>query len=242
MADNSSHLFRTVRVGRASEDIVHQIKNNIFEGRLGPGDRLPSEKELIEQFGVSRITVRDAMRVLESQGLVEIKVGAGGGAFVSTPGSGPITQVLTDMLRLHGISTSELVEARLVIETSIVTFAAERATPEDIECMRKAIAEARASRAAGEPRFTPHSINFHIALAKAARNQVLFFTVSSFRTPFYETLEKLLPDDRMADRAIDDHQKLLDAITAHDAESGCQVMKEHLAYFQKRTEKLDRFR
>jgi DNA-binding FadR family transcriptional regulator len=242
MARNSTHLFRTVRVGRASADIVQQIKNNIFEGRLTSGDRLPSEKELTEQFGVSRITVRDALRVLESQGLIEIKVGAAGGAFVASPSSAPVTQVLTDMLRLHGVSTSELVEARLVIETSIVSFAAERATPEDLECMRKAIVEARASRAAGEPRFTPHSINFHIALAQAAKNQVLFFTVNSFRTPFYETLEKLLPDDLMADRAIDDHQKLLDAISEHDAERARQVMKEHLAYFQKRAEKLDRFR
>ncbi|MGE5261857.1 MAG: FadR/GntR family transcriptional regulator [Acidobacteriota bacterium] len=240
MPDNTSQLFHAVRVGRASNDIVQQIKANIFEGKLTPGDRLPSEKELIEHFGVSRITVRDAMRVLESQGLVEIKVGAGGGAFVTTPSAEPIAQVLTDMLRLQGISIHELVEARLVVETSIVTFAAERANQKDLDAMERAIEEARTARQEGVSRFTPFSVNFHIALAKAAKNQVLFFTVSSFRTPFYETLDKMIPDTHMADRAIEDHQKLLDAVSAHDAERARQVMREHLSYFQKRSEKLER--
>ena len=231
--------FRTVRVSRASGDIVQQIKSSIFEGRVAPGDRLPSEKELAAQFGLSRITVRDALRVLESQGLIEIKVGAGGGPFVATPNSEAVTEVLTGMLRLQGISIKELVEARLVIETAIVTLAAERATADDLQAMEEAIAQARAARATGKQRFTPHSINFHIALAQAAKNQVLFFTVNSFRTPFYETLDKLAPDDAMGQRAIEDHQKLLEAIAAHDAKRARQVMREHLAYFQERAEKLD---
>lgn len=235
----STQLFRAVHVGRASQEIVAQIKASIFDGKLTPGNRLPSEKELTEQFGVSRITVRDAMRVLESQGLVEIKVGSGGGAFVASPSSEPLTQVLTDMLRLQGITPRELVEARLVIETSIVTFAAERATCEDLDAMQRAIDDARRARAAGETRFTPSSINFHIALARAAKNQVLFFTISSIRTPFYETLDKLSPDDSMAKQAIEDHQQLLDAIAAHDAERARQVMQDHLSYFQKRSEKLE---
>ncbi len=242
MPETTPQLFRTVRIARASGDIVNQIKASIFEGRLGPGDRLPSERELTEQFGVSRITVRDAMRVLESQGLVEIKVGAGGGTFIAAPSAEPITQVLTDMLRLQGITIQELVEARLVIETSIVTLAAERATPDDLQAMEEAISAARAARAAGEQRFTPYSINFHIALARAAKNRVLLFTVNSFRSPFYETLDKLAPDDHMAQRAIEDHQKLLDAVAARDAERAGQVMQEHLAYFQQRAEKLDQSR
>ena len=145
-----------------------------------------------------------------------------------------------DLLRLHGVTIPELVEARLVIETSIVTFAAQRATPEDIAAMQEALAEARQARANGDFRFTPHSVNFHIALATAAKNRVLLFTVSSFRTPFYETLDKLLPDDQMGERAIEDHQRILDAIVDHDAERGCRIMQEHLSYFEQRAEKLER--
>ncbi len=242
MPESSVQLFRTVRVSRASQDIVQQIKESIFAGKLAPGDRLPSEKELVEQFGLSRITVRDALRVLESQGLIAIKVGAGGGAFVANPSSKPLSNMLSDMLRLQGGATRELVEARHVIETSIVTFAAQRAIAEDLEAMRRAIVAARAARAAGDPRFTPHSVDFHIALAKAAKNQVLLFTVNSLQTFFHETLDRLLPDDRMAQRAIEDHQKLLNAIAAHDVEQANQVMREHLAYFEKRVQKLDRSR
>ncbi len=242
MPESSVQLFRAVRVARASQDIVQQIKESIFAGKLAPGDRLPSEKELAEQFGLSRITVRDALRVLESQGLIGIKVGAGGGAFVANPSSKPLSNMLSDMLRLQGGTTKELVEARHVIETSIVTLAAQRATAEDLEAMRRAIAAARAARTAGDPRFTPHSVDFHMALAKAAKNQVLLVTVNSLQTFFHETLDRLLPDDRMAQRAIEDHQKLLNAIAAHDVEQANRVMREHLNYFEKRVQKLDRSR
>jgi GntR family transcriptional repressor for pyruvate dehydrogenase complex len=242
MPESSPQLFRTVRVSRASQDIVQQIKERIFAGKLAPGDHLPSEKELAEQFGLSRITVRDALRVLESQGLVAIKVGAGGGAFVASPSSQPLSNMLSDMLRLQGGTVRDLVEARHVIETSIVTLAAERATAEDLEAMRRAIAAARAARAAGEQRFTPHSVDFHLALAVAAKNQVLLFTVNSLQTFFHDTLDRLLPDDRMAQRAIEDHQKLLNAIAARDAELAGRVMRDHLAYFEKRVQKLERLR
>lgn len=242
MPETSAQLFRTVRVSRASGDIVRQVQANIANGKLAPGDRLPSEKELSEQFGLSRTTVRDALRVLESQGLVTIKVGAGGGTFVASPSEQPLSQVLTNMLHLNGITTAELVEARMVIETSIVSYAAERATPEDIRNMRQAIEEARASHTAGEMRFTPHSVDFHVALAQAAKSRALLYTVNAFRTPFYETLDRLLPDDEMARRAIKDHQELLDAIVVRDASHACQIMQAHILFFQRRTEKLDGYR
>ncbi len=242
MPDGTGQLFRAVHVSRASQDIVQQIKSHIFAGNLGPGDRLPSEKELAEQFGLSRTTVRDALRVLESQGLIAIKVGAGGGAFVASPTAQSANDLLTDLLRLQRATTRELVEARLVIETSIVTFAAERATPDDLAKMQNAIDAARSGRTTGDPHFMPHSVNFHIALATAAQNHVLLFTVNSFRTLFYEILEKLIPDDQMAQRAIGDHQKILDAVAAHDAEQARQVMRDHLSYFEKRARKLEQSR
>lgn len=242
MSETSAQLFRTVRVSRASSDIVRQVQASIADGKLAPGDRLPSEKELSEQFGLSRTTIRDALRVLESQGLVEIKVGAGGGTFVASPSDQPLSQVLTNMLRLHGITTAELVEARMAIEISIVNYAAERATPEDIQRMGQAVELARAGYAKGEARFTPHSVDFHVALAQAAKSRALLYTVTAFRAPFYETLDRLLPDEEMALRAIKDHQELLDAIAARDASRARQVMRAHIFFFQKRTEKLDGYK
>lgn len=233
-------MFRPVKVGRVSKDIVDQLQSLIFSGKFAPGDRLPAEKELTEHFHVSRISVRDALRVLESQGLIKIRVGAGGGTFVAQPNSEFVTESLTNMLRLHRTSIRDLVEARQIIETNIVALAAERATAEDIAKIQTAIDHARAGRAAADPHFTPHSVEFHVALAEAAKNQVLLFTVNSFRTLFYQVVEKLIPDPAMAERAIDDHQEILTAIQARDAARARELMRAHLAYFQARAAKIER--
>lgn len=232
-------MFQPVRIARASQEIVEQIKASIISSQLPPGERLPTEREMAEQFKVSRITVRDALRVLESQGLVAIKVGAGGGAFVAKPSIGPVSELMTDMLRRNKASIHELVEARMIIETSIAGLAAERATAEDLGAMEQAIAEARSGYAAGDPHFTPHSVEFHVALAHAAKNDFLLFTVNSFRSLFYEVLEELIPAPDMSERAIEDHQKILDALKGRQANRARELMREHLAYFQARVQKMD---
>lgn len=232
-------MFTPVRPARASHDIVEQIKNQVFTGRIPPGHHLPSENELCETFGVSRTTVRDALRVLESQGFVEIKVGAGGGAFVTEPRHETVTESLSNMLKMQSVDIEQLAEARLAIETSIVNLAAKRATAKDIMAIEQAIAEARAGKLSGDPHFTPHSVSFHVALAQAAKNQVLLFTVNSFRSLFYETIEKLVPDPDMQDRAIDDHQRILDAIKERNANKAERIMRAHLSYFKIRASRLN---
>ncbi len=224
-------MFQPVRVTRASDGIIHQIKESIFGGDLPPGHALPSEKELAEQFKVSRITVRDALRVLESQGLVQIKVGARGGAFVARPSTGPVSESLTNMLRLKQATLHDLVEARMLVEPHVASMAAERATPEDVRAMEDAIAAARAARTSGDRYFIPTSVAFHLALAEAAKNPVLLFAVNSFRALFHEALAALLPADDMADRAIADHQRILEAIRARDGGQARDLMHEHLSYF-----------
>lgn len=227
-------MFQPIRVARASDGIIHQIKESIFAGDLRPGHTLPSEKELAEQFGVSRITVRDALRVLESQGLIQIKVGARGGAFVAAPSADPVSQSLTNMLRLKRATLADLVEARILVEPHVAAMAAQRATPDDLAAMERAIAAAREARAAGDRYFIPTSVMFHLALAEAARNPVLLFAVNSFRALFHEALSAVLPADDMAERAIADHQKILDAIRARDGARARDVMREHLSYFSER--------
>ena len=228
--------FRPVRLARASDEVVQQIKALIFGGRLASGDPLPSEKDLTEQFGLSRITIRDALRVLESEGLIEIKVGARGGAFVAQPSAQRVSESLTNLLRLQRITIQELIEARLAVEPHVASLAAKRATAADIAAMEQAVESARAGRTAGDPRFMPHSVAFHMALAEAAKNQVLLSTVNSIRTPFQEALATL-PADDMAERAIADHRQILDAIKAHDPQRAQRLMHAHITYFAKRVGK-----
>ncbi|MFQ5613354.1 MAG: FadR/GntR family transcriptional regulator [Anaerolineae bacterium] len=231
--------FRKVRVGRASEDVVAQIEQVILSGQLSPGDRLPSERELAEQFGLSRMTIRDALRVLESTGYVEIKVGAGGGAFVREPNFDPLSNSLSSMLRFKKATILELAEARKIVETATAELAAKRATAEDLEALRQAVETARQSFETGDSLYTPqHSVDFHAALAKAAKNYVLDLTVNSFRTLFYRVLEELLPTSDMAERAIRDHWAIYQAIEAGDGERARQLMTEHLNYFENKVRAL----
>ncbi|MGH8946288.1 MAG: FadR/GntR family transcriptional regulator, partial [Acidimicrobiia bacterium] len=97
----SSPSFRKIKAGRVSDAIVDQFKTAIRQGKLTPGDRLPPERELTKLFGVSRVAVRDALRLLEASGLIEVKVGAAGGAVVTTPGSNEVAESISNMLLIR---------------------------------------------------------------------------------------------------------------------------------------------
>ena len=140
-------LFSKVSVGRISEIIVEQIRLLMRQGQLRPGDRLPPERDLCERFGVSRVTVREALRMLESSGLVEIRVGARGGAFVTAPSSDRVGEGLTDLLSLSVITTTDITEIRMVLETGIVPLVCERATEEDLAGLDDICQQAEADEA-----------------------------------------------------------------------------------------------
>ena len=125
-------MFQRVRVGKVSEEVVKQVQEAIFAGLLEPGDRLPPERELAEQFGLSRMSVRLALHTLESTGLVEIRVGSSGGAFIREPNFDPLRETLASMLRSKKASILDLAEARKIVETATAELAAQRATDDDL--------------------------------------------------------------------------------------------------------------
>src|SRR5881398_1447657 len=151
MASNRD-LFAPVSVARASSSIADQIRQAIVTGKLDQGERLPPERELAEQFGVSRVTVRDALRALEAMGLIEVKVGARGGAFVTVPSGSIVGQTMSDMMMMSAVSPEDIVEARLAVELGTVTLACARATEDDIARMRAHVE--RASEAIAEKTYT----------------------------------------------------------------------------------------
>src|SRR5436305_5824307 len=130
-------IFAPVAVARASSAIAEQIRTAIVTGRLKAGDRLSPERELAEQFGVSRVTVRDALRTLEAMGLIEVKVGARGGAFVTAPTGSKVAETMSDMMMMSATTPEDIVEARLVVELGTVTLACARATEEDLAGLRR---------------------------------------------------------------------------------------------------------
>jgi len=231
-------MFQRVRVGKVSEFVVEQVQEAIFAGRLEPGDRLPSERDLADQFGLSRMSVRVALRTLESAGLLEIRVGSSGGAFIREPNFDPLRETLASMLRSKKASILDLAEARKIVETATAELAAERATEADLKALREAVQAARRSLEAGNQNYGPHSVSFHAALARAAKNHVLDLTVQSFRGLFADVLEKFLPAADMAEKAVADHWELYKAVESRNKARARQIMLEHLEYFENKVRAL----
>ncbi len=176
-------MFSRVSPGRASEMIVDQIRVLIREGQLRPGDRLPAERELCEKFGgVSRVTVREALRGLEANGMVRIKVGARGGAFVTAPTSKRVGEGIEDLLSLSGLTDKEVTEARQVFEIGIIPLVCERATEQDIDELTE-ICD-RGGDAALKEGFYPMELSaeFHTRVAQASHNKAIAMLAESFFT------------------------------------------------------------
>ena len=166
-----------VKSEKISELILQQIKDAILSGTMKPGDRLPSERELVNRFQASRISVREALKSLETSGLLKIKPGSG--VFVAEVNSKAISRSLSSMLRIQRSSFNELTEARIVFEPSIARLASEKITPEDFLKMEENIQQAVASINSNSPTFAL-DIEFHSIIAEATHNPVITLTMKTF--------------------------------------------------------------
>ncbi len=222
-------LFSPVVVGRVSHVIVDQVRDLIRDGRLSPGDRLPSERDLCERFGVSRVTVREALRVLEASGLVEIRVGARGGAFVTSPSSERLGKGLADLLTLSPLTAAEVTEARMVFELGIIPLVVERATGEDVAELREIVDDAH--RALKDGRYTmAMSAAFHARVAASTHNAAIEMLVQSFHGPLLMSLQEARgAAPLMGHRGTEEHLALVEAIERRDVDGATEIMREHLA-------------
>lgn len=224
--------FTPIQPARASTNVIAQVREAIMSGRFRTGDRLPTEREMARQFGVSRVTVRDALRALEAAGLIEIRVGGQGGPYVREPDPALLAENLRTHLHLQGTTFAELAEARLALETTAVRLAAERATADDLAEMRAAIEEPRPVGTA------TRSVDFHTALVRAAHNSALltmFLAIQAVLAEAFDTLHASQPD--MADVARRVHTQLYETVAAHDAETAIRLMRDHLYDFAARAER-----
>src|SRR5437763_3184626 len=157
------------RSGRVSETIARRLKKQISTGALIPGEKLPPERHMAQRFRTSRVSVREAYRSLEELGLLTIRRGAEGGAFIADLDHGPVMRSLSLMLRLGKTTNDEITEARLLIEPPIARLAARRARPEDIERLQYVVRQQEnALRRRGD--YSPFGLQVHLSGAVCARN------------------------------------------------------------------------
>lgn len=227
-AGDDADMFKAVSLNRVSQAIVDQVKLLLRQGRLKPGDRLPSERELCERFGVSRVTVREALRVLEAGGLIDIRVGARGGAFVTSPTSQQIGEGLADLLNLSPLTATDVTEARQVFELGIVPLVVERATDEDIAALREMVRVHRQALDRGDYDMSM-SADFHARVGACTHNPAIEMLVQSFHGPLLMSLlEAKVVAPLMGHRGTEEHAAFIDAIADRDAEKALSIMREHL--------------
>lgn len=175
--------------------------------------------------------------MLEAAGVVRVKTGANGGAFVAEATSQIVTDSLTTLLRLQKATIVELSEARKVVETAIAEMAAIRADEYDLIAMEQAIEHTRQA-IAHNASYPLASLEFHTALAKAAKNRVLLSMVDSFRDPLNEALDQLDVIEEMPMVALEHHKRLCDAIRSRDSVAARRLMEVHLQYFDEKLREL----
>jgi GntR family transcriptional repressor for pyruvate dehydrogenase complex len=225
---NKGDLLSKVSVGRISEVIVDQVRLLIRSGQLTAGDRLPSERELCERFGVSRVTVREALRVLEANGLVDIRVGARGGAFVTAPSSRMVGEGIADLMSLSSLSAFEVTEARMVFELGLVPLVCERATEEDIAALY-AICDRSSAALESDDYPLTLSAEWHTRFARSAHNRAIALLAESLHDPMIRSLQKARSaEPTHGRRGVEEHRALVGAVANRDAQGATQLMSVHL--------------
>ncbi len=212
-----------VKATRIYEKVVEKLKEEIADGRLLPGDPLPSERQLMETFGVSRSSLREAFRVMELLGLIESI--AGKGRFVRQPRV--ISNDYRGRIQLEDSAILELMEARRILDPAIAGESAMRATPADLMHMLRVIT-ATEDRLALPKERAQADFDFHLALAEATHN---FIFVNITRMNFdliFATHERIynLLDDK--DAFLNEHRNMYDAILDHDAERAREAASRHI--------------
>ncbi|MGW8483170.1 FadR/GntR family transcriptional regulator [Microbacterium sp. NPDC055903] len=220
--------FEVARIRPAYDQVAGQLKLLILNGSLAPGERLPVESSLAAAFGVSRNTVREALRMLSSMGLVRTERGVNGGTFVAQIAVDDVSEFLESRLGLligsDSISPEELSEARIMLEVPCARQAAVRRTPEDLDALQ-ALVDAERDDHTGWSR-GEHSHEFHLQMLRATGNTVLelmLAPVLSISRP-----NMLQPKPGTWDAANDDHARILDAVRRGDADAAGALTLEHL--------------
>ncbi len=220
--------FRRIRTPRAFEEIAEQIRGQLVSRRLRAGDRLPAERALAEQFGVSRNTLREALRSLENSGLLRLQKGATGGAFVRESTGDAIVTGLRDMFHLGAIKPAHLTEARVMIESIAVRAACDRATRKDIEALNANIAAAE--RAAREKIgfFDQAAIHleFHRIIARATKNPVMVIVMEALIDVMQHFIRAI--GQKRNPWVIPSRRRFMKHFEAGDSDAAVAEMEEHL--------------
>ncbi|PLW73017.1 FCD domain-containing protein [Streptomyces sp. SCUT-3] len=221
---------------RTFELVLARIEEQILAGNLQVGDRLPPERELVELLGVSRAAIREALRVLEAQGVLRSKVGTGpsSGSVIAAMPSAGLTQLLRLHIALANFPLADVIEARATLERASARLAAERAGEEDLARMREHLEKMDAAGLTRES-FNDHDTDFHVALAEAGGNRFMADMTIAVRNAVRHTLlgafHRLPEWEPVASRLRSEHHAIYEAVAAGDADLAGHLAESHVRDF-----------
>lgn len=219
--------FAPAKPRRAFDDIIDQVRGMLRSGELRPGQKLPSERDFALQLGVSRNTVREALRMLEIAGLVSLKKGHTGGAFVTASTTDAVSQGISDGLTLTEFSIADLMESRIALETFIVRKAATEITEAELDELEASVAEAKRVADTGDfpAQLTAH-LDFHRRLAEAARNPILSSLAKPLLGLTHELALRVGP--KSAESIWEERQQVIEALRNRDPDAAAKIVEQYI--------------
>lgn len=218
--------FREIAPVRLYESVIEQIMELIKNNELKPGDKLPPERELAEKLSISRGSLREAFRVLESRGFIKSK--PGGGRYIREIRKNGHNDTENIILSLEKSSILELLEAREIFEVKIVELAAQRATVEDIKSIEEALNKMNEEDGLKDDKKTESDTEFHLAIASASHNFVFVNIIKLHLDLLRDTREKTQRIPGRREERWHEHQAILQAIKEHDTKKSGEAMLKHL--------------
>ena len=226
-------MFQIVPRDKISLHIIRQIRESILSRKLLPGDRLPSEKDLLVEFGVSKQTIREALRALEVLGFLEIRKGANGGAVVVEVSDETARDSIVNYLHFKDVTVKSLSETRRLFEPFLARMAAERMTAEDIEELEEIWQAHRDALDQGEIIYGgENEVGFHTRIAEASGNPVLVMIMDFVHSMFREIKTELQPGSGFSWMISAAHGRILDAIKNRDADRAESEKIRHILEVQ----------
>jgi len=224
-------LFQPLPEKRTFKEIAEQIRGSIYANTLKPGDKLPSERELAVQFNVGRISVREALRMLEQAGLIYIRQGSSGGAYVKEADTSVIAESVYDLVFRSDVRLEDLTEARLAVEKQILQNAFEKITEDDLKMLRQSIKELDAAIQGNMKRQIPVCYdvsNFHLILARATKNLVFEILLKVLVNVTVKVIDRKLTDMERLKKHLQFHKAIYKAIQDRDLDAAIGKMEEHM--------------
>ena len=217
--------YTKVKQGRIYEAVVDQLQNLIVSEKLQPGDKLLSERELAQRFGVSRTAVRDAIRVLSERGLVDVRPGAG--TFVVREISDTVVESMGLLFQIEKSSHGALHEVREILEVEMAGIAAERAIESDVKRIEEAFEEMH--RNVNDPaRFIEADLAFHLAIAEATHNKMFLILLNPIIDLLQKSRRVIVAVPEGPARALERHRQVLDGIRRKAKAEAREAMSQHM--------------